>query len=355
MAVTQQGTTTTSSFPRQLGDGNVNGTVMGRKTNSSGLPDQIAFFGGDPVVQPGGQGVGTGSSGLTTIYTSTQSPSAVAANTTAEKAMTVTGVAATDFVIVTKPTSQAGLGVASARVSAANTVQLTLINDTSGSITPTASEGYNVVGISAGQCQSLALTPASVPSNTTVEQQFPLAGLTPGQFVAVNKPTLQAGLAVVNARVASPGVLGITYANVTGSAIVPTAETYLVFAAAGLSIAPIMSNIVSALNPASVAANTTAEQTFTVPGLAAGTVVAVDKPSLTPGLGIVGARVSAANTLAINFMNDTAVAIDPPLENYSISYFPQPIPAAGSTVVASSSNGASDHASLVSLNLVAGP
>ena len=66
-----------------------------------------------------------------------------------------------------------------------------------------------------------------------------------------------------------------------------------------------------ALSPASVAANTTAEQTFTVPGLTVGNAVFVSKPSAQAGLGIVGARVSATNTLAITFGNFTASPIVP--------------------------------------------
>lgn len=62
---------------------------------------------------------------------------------------------------------------------------------------------------------------------------------------------------------------------------------------------------------ASVAAATSAEQTFTVPGLRVGDFVAVTIPStLNAGLGIVGARVSAADTLALRVMNATAGALD---------------------------------------------
>jgi hypothetical protein len=65
------------------------------------------------------------------------------------------------------------------------------------------------------------------------------------------------------------------------------------------------------LSPASVAINTTAEQTFTVNGLLAGDFVTCNKPTAQAGLGIVGCRVSAANTLAITFSNNTAGAITP--------------------------------------------
>ena len=65
------------------------------------------------------------------------------------------------------------------------------------------------------------------------------------------------------------------------------------------------------LSPASVAINTTAEQTFTVNGLLAGDFVSCNKPTAQAGLGIVGCRVSAANTFAITFSNNTGSSITP--------------------------------------------
>lgn len=76
-----------------------------------------------------------------------------------------------------------------------------------------------------------------------------------------------------------------------------------------------------ALTPAAVAANTTAEQTFAVSGLKVGDFIDVNKAAAQAGLGIVGARVSAANTLAITFSNNTGASITPTAgEAYSILY-----------------------------------
>lgn len=72
------------------------------------------------------------------------------------------------------------------------------------------------------------------------------------------------------------------------------------------------------LDPTTVGANNTSEQTFSVPGLATTDIVTVNKPSHDAGLGIVGARVSAQDTLAITFMNTTGAGIDPPEEDYFI-------------------------------------
>jgi hypothetical protein len=65
------------------------------------------------------------------------------------------------------------------------------------------------------------------------------------------------------------------------------------------------------LSPALIAANTSAEQTFTVNGLRVGDWVCINKPTAQAGLGLDGARVSAANTLAITFGNYTAAGITP--------------------------------------------
>jgi len=68
-------------------------------------------------------------------------PLSVAANTTAEQTVTVTGVTTSDIIYCNKPTHQAGLAVGQCRVTASNTVGVTFINATGGAIVPTA-EAY---------------------------------------------------------------------------------------------------------------------------------------------------------------------------------------------------------------------
>lgn len=66
------------------------------------------------------------------------------------------------------------------------------------------------------------------------------------------------------------------------------------------------------LSPAAVAANTTAEQLFTVTGIVVGDIlISSSKPAAQAGLGIVGERVSAANQVGVTFSNNTAAAITP--------------------------------------------
>jgi hypothetical protein len=81
---------------------------------------------------------------------------------------------------------------------------------------------------------------------------------------------------------------------------------------------------VSNITPALVAANTTAEQTFTVTGLKTTDIVVVqDDIAGTAGLAIVGARVTAANTLGIRWMNNTAGGLTPTAGNRDIVIFRQ--------------------------------
>jgi hypothetical protein len=61
-----------------------------------------------------------------------------------------------------------------------------------------------------------------------------------------------------------------------------------------------------------VAANSAAEQTVEVKGLLTTDIPGFPvKPTAQTGLGIVGVRISAADTLAITFMNTTGAGITP--------------------------------------------
>lgn len=77
-------------------------------------------------------------------------------------------------------------------------------------------------------------------------------------------------------------------------------------------------------DPSSVSTITTSEQTVTVYGLRVGDFVMVNKQTHETGFGIVNARVSADNTLAITLMNPTAGSIDEASETwYGIVFHPE--------------------------------
>ena len=73
-----------------------------------------------------------------------------------------------------------------------------------------------------------------------------------------------------------------------------------------------LSVILSAvLSPTIVNTITTSDQAFTIPGLVAGDVCVVTKPTAQTGLALVAARCTANNTLNLTFMNPTAGGITP--------------------------------------------
>lgn len=83
---------------------------------------------------------GAGSSTLTAFGRISQSltPVSVATITCAEQAFTVTGLQLGDSVTVTPPSITAGVAPVCARVSAANTLQITFCNPTAGPLVPAA-------------------------------------------------------------------------------------------------------------------------------------------------------------------------------------------------------------------------
>lgn len=95
---------------------------------------------------PGASDVPMGNVQYIFLLQSALTPAAVNTITAPEQTFTVNGLLVGDIVLVNKPTAQAGLAVASARVTAANTLGITYVNPTVGNITPTA-ETYLIVVI----------------------------------------------------------------------------------------------------------------------------------------------------------------------------------------------------------------
>ena len=76
-----------------------------------------------------------------------------------------------------------------------------------------------------------SISPTVIAGATSGEQTFTVTGLNTDDHVTVNKPTAQAGLGIVGARVTAADTLGITFMNATATSILPTAaQTYKVIA-----------------------------------------------------------------------------------------------------------------------------
>jgi hypothetical protein len=72
------------------------------------------------------------------VISASLTPSAVLTITAPTQTFTVPGLRTTDFVQVNTPPQTAGVTLAAARVSAADTLALTFVNPTVGSVTPAA-------------------------------------------------------------------------------------------------------------------------------------------------------------------------------------------------------------------------
>lgn len=280
------------------------------------------------------------------FLSATLTPAAVPANTIAEQQFAVTGLPAGALVQVNKPTNQAGLDIMGCRVVSSNVLGITYGNVTAASITPTAAEVYTVFALNGLDAVNNDIlynfnvgTVGAITAGTVVTGgSTTLTGMLATDVVSgIFKPTPQAAatnVATVLYGIPTANTLTLYFLG-TGTGATPTpSEVYTVRTVRLNPAAPLLA-YAQTLTPVSVAANTTAEQTFTVTGLVAATPVWVNKPSPTNGLGIVGVRVSAANTLAITYGNVTAAAIVPPAETYRIGNFQTPSPGAGNAAIQS--------------------
>lgn len=262
-------------------------------------------------------------------------PTSVAADSIAEQQFAVTGVRLGELVQVNKPSSQAGLDIVGVRVVANNVLGISYMNVTLAPITPTA-ENYTIFSLAGMDALNNLITvaaavgtPPAIGAVITTEVDVVCTGIqTTDLVVGVSKPTTQSGLGVVNVRSqTSANALGIVYINATPASITPTAsEVYSVLVNRPNPTAPVV-NYTVALTPSTVPASSSAEQLFTVNGLVVGTAVWVNYQSPQNNLGIAGVRVSAANQLAINFCNTSAVSITPTAgATYVVGNFQQVIP-----------------------------
>jgi hypothetical protein len=308
----------TDNAVKQLSDGNSQGTVLGQNA-----ADLVGFHGVTPVAQrsknaqlPIARGATGGMLGqyLTTSITAT----GCANVTTVEKALAMTGIEVGDTVIVNNPGVTGGIGNGNARVSAANSVGMTLINPTAATATPQASQSYSIVCFkgftgAGGSAGTVTLSPAAIAPATVIEQTYSVTGVRAGELIIVNKPTCNVGVDIVGMRAVSEGVLGLTWANPTAATVTPTAsEAYTVISVPGIQP---QSSIRQEVVVASLSAVTNVhadEQALTLADVVATDIcLAVSKATAQAGLGVVGARVSTTSTIGVVLMNPTSATITP--------------------------------------------
>lgn len=278
------------------------------------------------------------------------SPVAVAANSVSEQTFTLSGTAAGalqnavgELVWVNKPTTQAGLGLMSARISGNNQLALTFANFSAATITPTASETYliggltgvvataNIINFGVG-VGTLSLI-ATVSSN---EQSITEAGIQAADvMVGMTKPTHQTGLIMGAGRVSGASTAKVSFANPTAGNLTPTASEVYGVTIYRPSPGALMSVFQVTITPASVAASTTAEQTFSVTGIVSGQPVWGNPQGNLGTAGAVafaGIRASATNQVGITFANLSTAAVVPPALTWYIAQINQTTPTAGNFV-----------------------
>lgn len=158
--------------------------------------------------------------------------------------------------------------------------------------------------LSAQNVSSTQITLSGAPQLSTADvvianKQAFVSNFAIGQTVRVVSVSQQINTLVVALSALNTNVSG------SGGSVTPNGETYIMSAFKG----PLVNTVT--LTPAVVAANSVAEQNFTVTGLYPGMAVAVQKPTEQSALMIGNCRVAANNTLAIQFLNVGNSAITP--------------------------------------------
>lgn len=180
--------------------------------------------------------------------------------------------------------------------------QIITVSQTAGLLVVSHSNSQSEPTLTAQNISSMQITLTGAPMLSTAD------------VVVLNKqvPLAQFGIANVRVSTSSPAIntaiMTIMGANLNISGVsttTPTGDKYLMAAFRGSLV-----NSVT-LTPSVVAANTTAEQQFTVSGVAPGMVVPITKPTDQQGLGIAGTRVVSNNVLGITFINTSNTAITP--------------------------------------------
>lgn len=276
----------------------------------------------------------------------TLSPPVVQVSSITETLFTVTGVAVGSLLVMAKPTFQSYLGVVGMRVAANNTVGLSFMNLSSAPVTPTASELYQYVALNGLVADSnimvAMINTSAAPVTVTAGGLNTVTMTVTGMSVSTDFPLgvsrsyygYQNGAvttyAPIAARVSAANVLELTYisagtgagfAAATGSVVTPA--NYDILAVPFLrqnAAAPLTVQSVT-LTPTAIGALTTAEVTYAVSNITVSTVVWVNKPSQTAGIGIVGTRVVSANVIGVTYVNNTAATIIPPAESYVVGNF----------------------------------
>lgn len=272
--------------------------------------------------------------------TVTLSPAACGANSCLEQTFNVTGISVGQIVSVTKPSEQQGLCIAGARAAGNNLLGITFLNVSAAAITPVSSEAYTYVatagysansnlmlyGVNIGASVSVAVGATTQSWGTTDIAVTVSTIATSDILLSANKPTNQQNIAMVGSKISAANVISFQFAAGAVTGVTPTvSENYSALIYRPNPQPPVVLLSVTC-TPSAIGGFQTANQSFTVTPIAASSVVWVNKPTNTSGIGILGCRVSAAGVVEIQFVNSVlSTTITPPSEVYVFGNI-QPVP-----------------------------
>jgi hypothetical protein len=226
---------------------------------------------------------------------------------------------------LTKNAYQANLGIGNVRIVDNNKIGIQFFNVGSANITPTANETYKMVAYNEMPAASPLLNITANLANLTAaaanasnKTDVTVTGLDGTELLMVTNHALASPLVFGGGSIAANTVSPTYGGGVPGGTPANGVYSFAVFKQNAPS--PIQINIVN-LTPASVAANTAAEEIYTLPAnvtLQANSAVKVICLSDPGSCVIAGARANSTTTLGINWMNVTTAAVTPPAGPYMV-------------------------------------
>lgn len=165
--------------------------------------------------------------------------------------------------------------------------------------------GYGATGVAivnSGQVVGVQMTnPGAGYTSAPVVMFVGGNNIAPGMVVAVNKPTLQAGLGIGNVRVAGNNQIAIQFFNNTANAVTPTANESYSFVALNevAALNPVTQVVATLANCTAAAANTSNQTSVAVTGVLATDVFVSACPTALQSPLVFGGGYTAANQ--VNF------------------------------------------------------
>jgi hypothetical protein len=230
--------------------------------------------------------------------------------------------------------ANAGYGIGNVRVAGPNQIAITAFNNTAANITPPANDTFQIVAFNEMpelspviQVVATLANCTAAAANTSNQTSVTVNGILATDAILNASPTALQSPLIFGSGYTAANTINFQYAGgVPGGTPANGTYTFNIMRPSG---APPIQVLPVLITPAAVANNTTAEQVFALPAnltlAAANTTTFVNKPSFTPGIGIVGARANSTTTIGITFQNNTANSITPPAEVYLVVNATSPV------------------------------